>query len=169
MQGDHEMLTALRDVVSRLGRHEVSRVASIEEQTDRFLTQERLLAAIGFAFALLGVIVGVLGLFALLAHSVVKRTREIGLRMALGASRGAICAVIGREGVWTVLIGIALGAPIAGAAGTAARALLFEGSPFDGTAFAISIAVTLSAGVLAACLPLLTAMRTDPARALRTD
>lgn len=169
VQGNREMLAPLIAAVAPLGRHELSRVATIEDQTDRFLTQERLLAAIGFAFALLGTIVGVLGLFALLAHTVVKRTREIGLRMALGASRGAICAVIGWEGLWTVLIGIAIGAPIAVATGAATRAWLFEALPFDVTAFASAIGVTLGAGVIAACLPLLTAIRTDPARALRTD
>jgi predicted permease len=168
-RSDRGLLAAVSSIMTPLGRHELSRVASIAEQTDRFLTQERLLAAIGFAFALLGTIVGALGLFALLAHTVVKRTREIGLRMALGANRRAICTVIAAEGLWTVLIGIAVGAPIAVAAGMALRALLFEGSPFNARAFVLSIGFTLAAGVIAASLPLIQAMRTEPARALRTD
>jgi predicted permease len=169
VRSDRGLLASLNGIVTPLGRHEVSRLVSIAEQTSRFLTQERLLATIGFAFALLGTIVGALGLFALLAHTVAKRTREIGLRMALGATRRVICTVIAGEGIWTVLVGMAVGALIAAAAGTALRALLFEGSPFNVRAFVVSIGVTLGAGVMAACLPLLKATRTDPAHALRTD
>jgi ABC-type antimicrobial peptide transport system permease subunit len=169
VRSDRGLLAALSAIVTPLGRHEVSRVASIAEQTRRFLTQERLLATIGFAFALLGTIVGALGLFALLAHAVATRTREIGVRMALGATRRVICTVMAGEGLWTVLIGMAVGALIAGAAGTALRALLFEGSAFNVRAFIVSIGVTLGAGVMAACLPLLNATRTDPACALRID
>jgi ABC-type antimicrobial peptide transport system permease subunit len=169
VRNDHGLLAALNGIVGPLGRHEVSRVVSIAEQTGRFLAQEQLLAAIGSAFALLGTIVGALGLFALLTQAVAKRTREIGLRMALGATRRAICTVVAGEGLWTVLVGMAAGALIAAAAGTALRAILFEGSPFNIRAFAVSFSVTLGAGVIAACLPLLNATRTDPARALRTD
>jgi putative ABC transport system permease protein len=166
---DSDVLTRLRPAVAGLGRHQVSSLRTIREQTDRLLTQERLLSSIAVAFGLLGAALGSLGLYALLAHAVVRRAREMGLRMALGATRRAIHALIVREGVVLVLIGAAAGIPLALAGGFAVRSLLFDVSPFDAIALVATTIAALAIAVTAALIPAARASRTDPATSLRSE
>jgi putative ABC transport system permease protein len=169
INGDVDLVTPLRTAVAGLGRHQVSSLRTIRQQTDRLLTQERLLSSIAVAFGLLGAVLGSLGLYALLTHAVVRRAREMGLRMALGATRSAIHALIVREGVVLVLIGAAVGIPLALAGGFAVRALLFDVSPFDASALAVTMVASLAIAVTAALIPAARASRTDPATALRAE
>lgn len=165
---DSDVLTRLRAAVAGLGRHQVSSLRTIREQTDRLLTQERLLSSIAVAFGLLAAALGSLGLYALLAHAVVRRAREMGLRMALGATRRAIHALIVREGVMLVLIGAAAGIPLALVGGFAVRSLLFDVSPFDANALVATTIAALAIGVTA-LIPAARASRTDPATSLRSE
>jgi predicted permease len=169
VRDDRDLLSAVRGAVTPLGRHDVSMLASIADQTNRFLTQERLLSGLSIAFGFIGILVGGLGLYAMLAHSVATRAREIGLRMALGSTRRGACALIASEGVLAVAVGVAGGAPLAVAAGTTVRTLLFEGSGANGFALMAAVVSTLLAAAVAALVPSLHAARTDPAVALRTE
>ena len=166
---DSDVLTPLRAAVAELGRHQVSGVRTITQQTDRLLTQERLLSAIALAFGFVGALLGALGLYALLAHAVVRRTRELGLRMALGATRRAIHSLVVREGMQLVGLGAAAGIPLALGAGFIARALLYETSPFDARVLAATTAISLTIAAAAAFIPAARAGRTDPAVSLRAE
>lgn len=163
------LLPELREAVAPLGRHQVFAVQSIDQQTDRLLTQERLLSALALAFGVLGTVVGALGLYALLAQAVSHRTREMGVRLAVGASRGAIRSLVMRDGVTLVLTGIAAGVPLAIAAGFVSRTLLFETSPFDGQAAGAAGVLVMLAGVCGALMPAIRASRTEPAVAMRPE
>ncbi|MGE0866668.1 MAG: ABC transporter permease, partial [Vicinamibacterales bacterium] len=162
-------LPELRAAIAPLGRHRLSSVQTIDEQTNRLLTQERLLSALAMAFGMLGAMVGALGLYALLAQSVSRRTREIGVRLAIGASRGAIRSLVMRDGVTLVLTGVAAGVPLAFAAGYVSRTLLFEMSPFDGQAAGAAGGLVMLAGVCGALMPAIRASRTEPAVAMRPE
>jgi predicted permease len=166
---DDEVLTPLRAAVAGLGRHNVPALRTIEQQVDRALTQERLLSAIAVAFGVVGALLGALGLYALLAHAVARRTRELGLRMALGATRNAIHSLVVGEGVRLVLIGAAAGIPLALGAGLTARALLYETSPFDARLLAATTVMSLTIAATAALIPAARAGRTDPAVSLRAE
>lgn len=159
----------LRAVVGPAGRHQVSFVRTVDEQVNRLLTQERLLSGLALAFAGLGTLVCALGLYALLAHGVTRRVREIGVRLAIGASRGSIRTLVLREGLSLVLLGVAAGAPLAAAGGYLSRSLLFEMSPLDGWAAAAAVAIVILAGLGGALAPSIRAARTEPAVAMRSE
>jgi predicted permease len=164
-----DVLTLLRATVAGLGRHQVSSLRTIKEQTDRLLTQERLLSAIASAFGLVGGLLAALGLYALLTHSVVQRTRELGLRMALGATRAAVHSLVVGQGLRLVALGAAAGIPLALGAGFIARALVFETSPFDARVLAATTVISFTIAAAAALIPAVRAGRTDPAVSLRAE
>jgi ABC-type antimicrobial peptide transport system permease subunit len=121
------------------------------------------------AFAALAVLLATIGLYGLIAYSVSQRTHELGVRVALGATRGAIVRLVLREGAWLVAGGAALG--LAGAlAATQVLVGLVKGTrPNDPLTFAAVTAVLLAAGLLASYLPARRAARVDPMIALRAE
>jgi hypothetical protein len=144
-------IEALSDAVSKLG------------DRPRFET-----SLIGF-FALCGLMMAVIGLYGVIAYVATQRTQEIGVRMALGASRTDILRLIAGEGVRLICLGGIAGLGLALAAARAMRSLLFEVSPHDPAIYA-GVAVLLAVVALTATLiPSRTAMRVDPIVALRTD
>jgi ABC-type antimicrobial peptide transport system permease subunit len=168
-QRDEGLLDAVRLSVAALGRHQLSALRTISYQTERLITQERLLATLASAFGFLGMLIGGLGLYALLAQSVLTRTREIGVRMAVGATQRAIVALIAREGLWLVLIGATAGIPLAAAGGMIAQTLLFEVTPFNPVAIITTSVLVVLTAAAAAAVPARLAARTDPAISLRAD
>ncbi|HTI39865.1 MAG TPA: ABC transporter permease [Vicinamibacterales bacterium] len=121
------------------------------------------------AFAALAWLLGVVGLYGVIAYSVGRRTREIGVRMALGAQRGTVARLVLGEAGRLVAIGIALGAIAAVAAAMLARTLLFGVTPWDVPTLAI-VAVVLGASALAASyLPARRAASLNPVEALRAE
>ncbi|MPY89372.1 MAG: FtsX-like permease family protein [Luteitalea sp.] len=106
---------ALGPTVRALGQEYVraGHVLTLDEQLNITLLQERLLAGVSSFFGGLAALLAFVGVYALLAHAVVGRTREIGIRMALGASRGSVMAMVTREGLKLTLLGIVLGVPCA--------------------------------------------------------
>ena len=120
-------------------------------------------------FAAIACLLAALGLHGLLAFSVSARTREIGLRMALGASRGSVLSLVLRRSAVLAGIGLVAGAALATLAGSSLRAVLDGLNPFDGAAFAVAgvIAVLTAAG--GTLMPSLRAMRVDPIVAIRHE
>jgi ABC-type antimicrobial peptide transport system permease subunit len=104
-----------------------------------------------------------------IAFSVTRRTREIGVRMAIGAKPAAVLSMVMRQGLTIVLIGLAVGSLLAAAAATALRGILYGITPFDAVAWAMAMAAMAAAAALANFLPARRAMRVDPITALRIE
>ena len=133
------------------------------------LLRERLLAVLSGFFAALGLVLAAVGLYGMLSYAVVRRTREIGIRLTLGAQPAAVVrAVIGRV---AIAIGLGVVAGLAGGAyfATFVRTLLYEVEPFAAASFAVPVLGLLGVGVLAAWLPARRATHVDPAEALRME
>jgi ABC-type antimicrobial peptide transport system permease subunit len=121
------------------------------------------------SFAALALLLGVIGLYGVIAFSVSQRTREIGVRMALGAQRNAVYRLILVEAGWLVLIGLVLGSACSITAGILIRSLLFGVRSWDISIF-VAVAVLLAVSALAACyIPARRAASIDPMQALRAE
>jgi len=136
---------------------------------DDSIDTERALAALGGFFGVLALVVAGLGVFGLLAFQVARRTKELGIRLALGARRSAVIALVLREVAVLALGGVSIGAVAAAAATGIARNVLFGVTPTDPRVF-VAAALALSATALVAGrLPARAASRVDPLVALRHD
>ncbi|MDO8679080.1 MAG: ADOP family duplicated permease [Acidobacteriota bacterium] len=160
---------AVADTVSRMGREYARRLYSLEEQIDIALNQERLMAWLSSAGAACAALTSSIGLFALLTHSVSRRTREIGLRMALGASRPVVLGMVLRDGLSLTLAGVAIGIPCALAAGRLTASMLFGLSSSDPTMLAAGSLLFVLVSVLACFGPALRASMVSPTSALRSE
>jgi ABC-type antimicrobial peptide transport system permease subunit len=130
---------------------------------------ERMMSTLSAAFALLATLLAAIGLYGVLAYTVAQRTREIGLRMALGAAPGRVRRMVLSQVAWMTAIGGVIGLAAAVGVGRAAQSLLYELKGTDVSVFAFS-AVLLSVIALAAgFVPAHRASRVDPMRALRYE
>ncbi len=121
------------------------------------------------AFGILALILAAIGLYGVVAYSVSRRTREIGIRIALGAPRAAVLRLLASRGVYVAFGGLAAGGLIGAAIGQLLSAMLYGISAFDGIAYTIAAAVLLGITGIANLVPTLSAMRIDPVRALRSE
>lgn len=133
------------------------------------LVQERLLAELSSGFGVLASVLTMVGLYGLVAYSVSRRTREIGLRMALGASRAAVVDLVLREIGWLLAIGVGCGSVLALFGGHAATTLLYGVAPYDPTTLAAAAALLALIALAASFAPARRATRIDPAVALRAE
>jgi predicted permease len=121
------------------------------------------------AFAALALFLSALGIYGVLAYDVSQRTREIGVRSAIGASRGQIAGVILRQGLWKAGIGVVLGLVLAALLSSSMTTLLFNVRPTDPTVYAAVSFVLIAVALLASYLPARRAARIDPLIALRDE
>ena len=160
---------ARRIVAERLGADSVRRVTTLTEQVDAAVVPERLMALLGGFFGAVGVLLAAIGLYGLLAYTVARRTKEIGIRMALGATRGEVTRMILRSALTLVAAGFVVGAPLAfwgtRLAAAAVEDLTGSGVPPVATA----VAALLAVAALAAVMPARRATRVDPVIALRSE
>ena len=147
----------------------VDDVVPVRQVVDRALGGPRFAARVFGAFAVVAVLLSALGLYGLLAYSVAQRTREIGVRVALGARPADVSRLVLREGMRLALLGIVLGLAGAGAAAGALRALLYGIEPVDPLTFAAVPLVLAAVAALACVLPVRRARRVDPIDALRSE
>lgn len=121
------------------------------------------------AFALVALALAIVGAYGVMSHAVTQRTREIGIRIAIGAAPSQVLAAVLRQSLTVTGIGAAIG--ILGAAGLTRylKSMLFELTPLDPPTFVAVAVLFLAVGLLAACLPALRASRVDPLAALRHD
>jgi len=130
---------------------------------------QRALAVLVGAFAAVAVLLAAVGLYGVLAYQVSRRVREVGIRMALGASASSVTAAVVRGGLALVVVGLVLGFPVALFAGRLVQANLFGIDGWDPTTFG-AVALLLSAvGVIACSLPARRAARVDPTEAFRAE
>jgi predicted permease len=144
------------------------RVRLISESLDRSLVLARLLATAGAIVGGFALTLSAIGLVGVTSFVIAQRRREIGVRLALGASGSAIVRLLFRDGLRPVVIGMAAGLAIALAGGPIFAGLLYGISPYDPVAIAAATIVLLGAVSLAIAFPARNAVRTDPMRVLRT-
>jgi predicted permease len=143
--------------------------ATLGEIVSRTLFRERMLAGLSLAFAGLSALLAAMGLFGLTSFSVVRRTREIGIRLALGAPRVSIERMILRQAIVLVVLGGTAGLAVFLAAGRYLRSLLFDLSPSDPATIALSVVALMGVAAVAGLLPARRAARLDPAVTLRCE
>jgi predicted permease len=133
------------------------------------LTQERLMARISGVYGLLAAILAAVGVYGALSYLVARRRNEIGIRMALGASRGAVAGMILRETAWFTAIGLALGTGLAIAGTRAATVLIYGISPSDPGLIGGAALGLIAMATIASYLPARRAAAIDPVAALRQE
>jgi putative ABC transport system permease protein len=133
------------------------------------LVQDRLLAALSGGFGALAALLTVVGLYGLVAYSVTRRTAEIGIRMALGATPPDIARLLLGEIGMLLAIGAAAGIGLALVGGRAASALLFRVKPADQVSLAAAVGLLAVIAVVASYAPARRATRIEPVDALRAD
>ena len=133
------------------------------------INQEIVLARLGTAFAALALLIACVGLYGTMAYSVARRTREIGIRMALGARRIAVTWMVLREVCVLTALGLLISIPVARAASTFVTSFLFDTAPGDPVAIAIALSTLLAAALVASYAPARRATRIDPTTALREE
>ena len=160
---------ARRIVTEVLGADSVRRVGTLAEQVDAAVVPERLMAILGGFFGAVGALLAAIGLYGLLAYTVARQTKEIGIRMALGATRGDVMRMILRRGLALVAAGFVVGAPVA-FWGTRFAATAIEGlSGGGGPPLATAAVAMLVVAALAAFMPAHRATRVQPVIALRSE
>ena len=147
----------------------VTDVAGLDELVRLSLGDQRFRTLVLVAFAAVALLLAALGVYGVLAYSVTSRVREIGVRLAIGAPRGRLFAMVLRDGLRPVAAGLAIGLPLAFGGASLGRSLLFGIAPADPLTYAGTVAV-LGAVALVACLvPAVRATRVDPLVCLRED
>jgi macrolide transport system ATP-binding/permease protein len=131
--------------------------------------QDRLLARLTSLFGTLALILASVGLYGVMSYSVARRTGEIGIRMALGAPRSGVVAMVLRGALWQIFFGLVVGIPAALFVGHLMAGLLYEVRAYDPLAFLLAILLLTTCATVAGFLPARRAASIDPMRALRTD
>ncbi|HKV98934.1 MAG TPA: ABC transporter permease [Vicinamibacterales bacterium] len=164
------LVTRIREALAGLDPAvPVRLVNTTTDQLGRSLSQERVTAWFAGFFGSVAAILACAGVFGVMSQIVTRRTREIGVRIALGESRAGILARVLRQSVALAAAGIAIGVPVAWLSARAARSLLFGVSPADPASIAASAVLLLCVAIAATIVPARRAATTDPIVALRTE
>jgi predicted permease len=140
-----------------------------QAQFEKSYQQQRMFAALGGFFGVLAALLVATGLYGTHSFRVNRRRTEIGLRMALGATRSQVLAMVLRESLWVLAFGLAAGIPLTLLAMRPLKSMLYEISPFDPLSFALAIAALTLVSGCAALAPARRAASIEPMQALRTE
>jgi predicted permease len=165
-----QVMPALRSEAHRIDPNIViSGMRSLEDQIDTRMSNERMLSFLSAGFAAVATILAIIGLHGVLVFQVAKRTREIGIRVALGAERGVIVRLVASEMIGMALAGLAGGVTIGYASGRYIQNQLFGVNANDPLVFGLTVTALLFAAVAATLIPAMRASRIEPTRALRCE
>ena len=147
----------------------VSGVRTMEQDVGEALVRPRMYALLVACFAMLAVVLAAVGIYGLIAYVVTQRTHEIGIRLALGASRGDVFRAMFREGAQLNFIGLILGVVAAGGLRGVVATPLFGVSPGDPASYLLAAAGFAAVALVVAALPARRASQVDPTMALRCE
>jgi len=164
-----DVSAALLRLLQPLERVTPLEVRALSDQVQAAMARERLMASLAGGFSALSLVLVSVGIYGLLAYGVARRTREIGIRMALGARPSAVVAMVLR-GAWVPLaIGVVVGLPAAWALARLIQSMLFGLTPADPVAIGVATLLLLAVAHATAYVPARRASRTDPLVALRHE
>ena len=160
----------IRRAVAQLDRNlPADNLRTLQEQVALNISNDRILVQLAAVFALLATVMAMLGLYGVMAHSVARRTREIGIRMAVGASPGSIRRMVMRDMLWIAGIGLALGVPAALGLARYVQSQLYGVKPDNAPVVAAAALALVATAAAASYLPARRASRVSPMRALRYE
>ena len=166
----HAMMNLIREKVRDLDPNiPIFDMRTTDDQIQNSLSAERMIASLSTVFGLLATILAAVGLYGLMAYNVVQRTREIGIRMALGAAQGDVVWMVMRDVLILVGIGIAVGVPTALALTSVVRSQLYGLSGHDPITLILATVGLAVVAFAAGYIPAIRASRLDPMRALRYE
>jgi predicted permease len=164
------IVSAVRQAIKEVNRNlPIAEVAMFSEQVDRSLVQQKLIARLSSFFGLLALLLAAIGLYGVISYSVTQRTREIGIRMALGAERRNVLRLVIGQGAKLALIGVLAGLGASWALTRWIESLLFGVSPTDRMTFVIIALLLIAVALLACYIPARRATKVDPMVALRCE
>jgi predicted permease len=147
----------------------IPNVRTLEEVMSNSVAQRRFQVVLVLLFALAAISLAAIGTYGVLSYAVTRRTSEMGIRMALGARQSDVLRMVLRQGMMPVIVGLASGAVVALGVGRYIESLLYQVSPRDPIAFAVSSALLLMVSVAACLIPARRATRVNPIDALRFE
>jgi predicted permease len=169
-QDPSAMFQTLRRVLSEVEPNlPIAGMQAFEDRVDRSLTNERLIASLSIVFGALATLLAMIGLYGVMAYTVTRRTREIGIRMALGALSSNVARMILREVAILVAVGIIIALPAAWAASRYIASQLYEVAPTDPATIVLAIVGLITVAAAAGLIPALRAARVNPITALRHE
>jgi predicted permease len=164
------MLPVLRKTVASLYPNvPLEKPMTQQAQFDESYAQQRMFAAMGGFFGVLAALLVATGLYGTYSFRVSRRTTEIGVRMALGASRAQVLAMVLRESLWVLVAGLGVGIPLTYFAARPLKSMLYQMSPLDPISFVVAIAAMIAVSVCAVLLPARRAASIEPMQALRSE
>jgi ABC-type antimicrobial peptide transport system permease subunit len=162
----HSVREIVRQADSRIP---VTNVVTQAAEIDRTISQEVTFAKLCTGFAILALLIACVGLYGTMSYNVARQVGEIGVRMALGAQRGAVVWMVLRRVLLLTTVGLAISVPAALSASRLVKSFLFETQPNDPRTLTLAAVVLLSAAILAGYAPARRAARIDPLAALRNE
>ena len=167
---ENALIAAVRNEVKGLDPNlPIFNVKTLAEQINDLVSRERLVALLSSFFGLFALLLASLGLYGVMTYAVARRTREIGIRLALGARSMNVLWLVLREALLVLTIGIAIGLPAALGAARLTEGLLFGLTPTDPLTIALATMLMIAVAALAGYLPARRASRVDPMVALRYE
>ena len=160
---------ARRIVNDVFGPGAVRDVTTLADQVDAAIVPERLMATLAGFFGGVGALLAAIGLYGLLAYTVTRRTKEIGIRVALGATRGNVIRMVLASAGWLVVGGLVIGAPAAFWSKRLAASMLENLSSGGALPIVVAAAAVIAVALLAAYVPARRATRVEPAITLRAE
>jgi len=142
---------------------------TMETQIDNSLSRERMIASLSTVFGFVATVLAIIGLYGVMSYSVAQRTREIGIRMALGAEQGKVIGMVMREVFTLIAIGVAVGVPAALLLTRVVKSQLYGLEAHDPWTLGLATGLLVMAACAAGYIPALRASRVDPMRALRYE
>jgi predicted permease len=166
-----QVLPAVKAAIWSVNREQIlsSQVVTLDRYLDRFMAQRRFNMAVLALLGALGLVIAAVGIYGVMAYLVTQRTTEIGVRMALGATRGAVVAMVLRRASLLLGAGLLIGGIASYALSASVKSFLFNLQPTDPRIFGAALVVLALAGLAATALPARRAAGVDPLVALRTN